>query len=213
MRDRTIRRSNMRAVIWGLVALLPAVPLAAQQIKLPASAEKLADRASNVVDVNLDGSMLQLASRFLSDKDPDEARVKKLVAGLKSVMVKTFEFDHRGEYDPSDVEDLRALWKGPGWLKIVGVRTKRDGGNADVYLKSENGQISGIGILVADPTELTVVSVVGTMNPEEIRDLQGHFGIPRIDFGNGIPGRGNKDKADKAKDKDKDKDKDKEDGR
>lgn len=209
----------MRVAGWGLIALLPALPLAAQQIKLPASVEKLADRASNVVDVNLDGSMLTLASRFLSDRDPDEARVKKLVAGLKNVMVKTFEFDHRGEYEASDIEELRALWKGPGWSKIVGVRSKRDGGNADVYLKSENGQVSGIGILVADPTELTIVSVVGTMNPEEIRDLQGHFGIPRIDLSNGLLGGGkdkdkDKDKAEKIKDKkDKDKDKDKEDER
>jgi len=57
------------------------LPLAAQEIKLPPNLDKLAERASEVVDVNLDGPMLQLAARFLSDKDVDEARVKKLSAG------------------------------------------------------------------------------------------------------------------------------------
>jgi hypothetical protein len=181
----------MRAVILGMVAMLP---VAAQQIKLPASIDKLADRASNVVDVNLDGAMLQLAARFLSDKDADEARVKKLVGGLKSVMVKSFEFDHRGEYEQKDLADLRAQWTGPGWSRIVGVRSRRDGDNAEVFLKSDGNQVTGIAILVADPMELTIVSVVGTISPDDVRDLPGHFGIPRIDLGKGAIGKSGKDK-------------------
>lgn len=200
----------MKRVILALTTILTAIPAAAQQVKLPPAIEKLADRASNVVDVNLDGTMLQLASRFLSDKDPDEARVKKLVGGLRSIMVKSFEFDHRGEYEMSDIDELRAQWKGPGWSHVVGVRSKRDGGNADVYLKSDGNQFSGVAIVVADPTELTIVSVVGTITPEDIRDLPGHFGIPKIDLGNGVMGK-DKDKGKPAKEKDKDKDwKDKE---
>lgn len=198
----------MRKIFLSLMAILPALPIAAQQVRLPPGIEKLADKASNVVDVNLDGAMLQLASRFLSDKDPDEARLKKLVGGLKSIMVKSFEFDHRGEYEQSDLEDVRAQWKGPGWSRIVGVRSKRDGGNADVYLKSDANQFSGVAILVADPTELTIVSIVGTITPEDIRDLPGHFGIPKIDLSNGVMGK-DKDKNKPSKDKDKDyKDKD-----
>jgi hypothetical protein len=172
----------MRTVIFGLVAMLP---LTAQQIKLPAGLEKLGDKASNVVDITLDASMLQLASRFLSDKDPDEVQAKKLVGKLKSIVVKSFEFDHRGEYEQSDLEELRAQWRGPGWSRIVGVRSKKDGENADVFLKSDGNQVTGVAILVAEPKELTIVYVDGTMNPDDVRDLQGHFGIPKIDMSKG----------------------------
>jgi Domain of unknown function (DUF4252) len=178
----------MRTIILGFMAVLPL----AAQIKLPAAMEKLADKASNVVDVNMDGSMLQLASRFMSDKDPEEAKIKKLAGGLKSITVKSFEFDHRGEYEDKDLEELRAQWRGPGWSRIVGVRSKRDGENAEVFLKTEGGQVTGIAILVADPKELTIVSVIGSINPEDVRDLQGHFGIPKIDLGKGSFGRNEK---------------------
>ena len=58
------------------VAFAALLPVAAQEFKIPASLDKLADKATEVVDVTLDSAMLQLASRFLSDKDVDEARVK-----------------------------------------------------------------------------------------------------------------------------------------
>lgn len=167
-----------RFAILGMAVMLP---LAAQELKLPASFDKLSERASNVVDVNLDGPLLSLAARFLSDKDPDEAKVRKLVSGLKSVMVKSFEFDRRGEYDDKDLDDLRAQLKGPGWSRIVGVRSKRDGENAEVFLKYDGTQVNGIAIIAADPKELTIVNVIGNINPDEIRDLSGHFGIPKID--------------------------------
>ena len=53
-------------------------------------------------------------------------------------------------------------------------------------------------IIVTDPKELTIVNIIGSIRPEDIRDLGGHMGIPKIDIGPG-------------KDKDKDKKKDKED--
>jgi hypothetical protein len=172
----------MRIVILGMMAILP---LLAQEIKLPPRIEKLAEKASDVVDVNLDASMLRLASRFLSDKDPDEAKVKKLVIGLKSIMVKNFEFDSRGAYDDKDLDELRAQWKGPGWSRVVGVRSKRDGENAEVFLKSDGNQVTGMAILVADPTELTIVNVIGVIDPDDVRDLPGHFGIPKVDLSKG----------------------------
>jgi hypothetical protein len=170
---------------FAIPILLAVLPLAAQDnkndIKMPAGLDKLAAKASEVVDVSLDGPLLQLASRFLSDKDPDEAHVKKLVGGLKGVYVKSFEFEDRDQYKESDVEEFRAQLKAPGWGRIVMTRSKREGENADVYLKTENGQITGLAVIVTDPRELTIVNIVGFIRPEDIRDLGGHFGIPKID--------------------------------
>jgi hypothetical protein len=170
----------MRFACLGSMVLL--LPLAAQELKLPASFDKLAEKASEVVDVTMDSSMLQLASRFLSDKDPDEARVKKLVSGLKGLYVKSFEFDRRGEYEDSDVESVRIQLRAPGWSRVVGVRSKKDGENVELFLKTDQGQISGLAILATEPRELTIVNIVGSINPEQIRDLAGHFGVPSIDL-------------------------------
>jgi Domain of unknown function (DUF4252) len=168
----------MRRAILCFIAVLP---LAAQEIKLPPNLDKLAERATEVVDVNLDGPMLQLAARFLSDKDSDEARVKKMIGGLKSVYVKSFQFDTRGEYQDSDIESFRSQFRAPVWSRIVGVRSRRGGDNADVILRSDGSQITGLVIIVTEPRELTIVSINGAINPDDIRDLGGHFGIPKLD--------------------------------
>lgn len=165
----------------AIPVLLAVLPLAAQEIKMPVSLDKLAAKASEVVDVSLDGALLQLASRFLSDRDPDESRVKHLVTGLKGVYVKSFEFEDRDQYKDSDVEELRTQLKAPGWSRIISAHSKRNGDNSDIYLKTDAGQISGLAIIVAEPRELTVISIIGPIHPEDIRDLGGHWGIPRID--------------------------------
>lgn len=165
-----------------VAACLALLPLSAQELKLPPNLEKLADKARETVDVTMDSSMLQLAARFLSDKDPDQARVKRLVAGLKSIFVRSFEFENKGEYQSSDLDPLRAQLKAPGWSRIVGVRSNRSGENAEVFVKSENGGIAGLAVIAAEPKELTIVHIVGAIQPEDLRDLGGNFGIPRIDL-------------------------------
>jgi hypothetical protein len=170
----------MKLVIPALLAILP---LAAQDIKMPVGLDRLAAKASEVVDVSLDGALLQLASRFLSEKDPDEAHVKRLVSGLKGIYVKSFEFEDRDQYKESDVEELRAQLRGPSWSRIVSTRSKRDKENAEVFIKTEGGQIAGLVVIATEPKELTIVNIIGSIRPEDIRDLGGHMGIPKIDIG------------------------------
>jgi Domain of unknown function (DUF4252) len=181
---------------FAIPVVLAILPLAAQEIKIPPGLDKLAAKASEVVDVSLDGALLQLASRFLSEKDPDEANVKRLVGGLKGIYVKSYEFDARDQYKDSDVDELRAQLRAPGWSRIVSARSKRAGDNSEIFLKTDGGQITGLTIIVTDPKELTIVNIVGNIRPEDIRDLGGHMGIPKIDIG---PGR--KDKKDKEDEK------------
>src|SRR5579864_6115182 len=138
-----------------LFALAPAL-VCGQSVKLEAL-DKLADKASETVTVSLDGNLLQLASRFLSGDDPDQAQIKKLVAGLKGVYVRSFEFDKAGEYQASDLEPIRSQLRDPKWKKIVEVRG-RD--NAEVLLRQENEHtISGLAVIVAEAKELTVVYI------------------------------------------------------
>jgi hypothetical protein len=155
--------------------------LGAQEIKLPASLDRLAAKATEVVDVTMDSNLLQLASRFLSDKDTDDAKVKKMISGLKGIYVRSFEFAKAGEYQESDVEPLRAQLRSPAWSRIVGVRSQKSGDNAEVYVKTENGKIGGLLILATEPKELTIVSIEGAIDPDQLSELGGHFGIPKVD--------------------------------
>jgi len=179
------KMTNRIRVMIGLAVLLclSAAPAAAQNARLQVeSLDRLFPNAVETVDVNLEGSLLQIAAKFLSNK-PEEAAIKDLVAGLKGIYVKGVEFDKEGSISDSDVDAIRTQLRGPGWERIVGVRSKREGDNAEVYLMLEGGVISGIGVLVFDPKQLFVVNVVGPIDPEKIGQLRGHFGIPKnLDF-------------------------------
>ena len=171
----------MIAIKTALIAWIALAPLGAQELKLPASLDRLAAKASEVVDVTLDANLLQLASRFLSDKDADDAKVKKLVGGLKGIYVRSFEFEKAGEYQDSDVEPVRAQLRSPAWSRIVGVRSLKSRENSEVYVKTENNKIGGLAIVVTEPKELTIVSIEGTIDPDQLSELGGHFGIPKVD--------------------------------
>jgi hypothetical protein len=158
------------------------MPLWAQDIKLPANLDKLSAKAEESVDITLDGSLLKMAARFLSDKDdPDVAKVKRLLAKLEGVYVRSYQFAEDGDYDRADVESVRSQVQSPPWGRIVGVRSRRDGANVDVFLKlPSNGTLGGAVIIVAEPRQLTFVNVVGTIDPDEVADLGGQFHIPKL---------------------------------
>jgi len=165
-----------------IATILVAASLAtvsAQEIKLPASLDRLSAKAEESVDVTLDGTLLKMASRFLSDKDQDAAKAKKVIAKLQGVYVRCYEFAEDGAYDRSDVESVRSQLQPPDWGRVVGVKSRKDGENVDIYLKVPSGnQIGGVVIIAAGPRELAFINVVGTIEPEDVADLSGQFHIP-----------------------------------
>lgn len=163
------------------LACIALAPLAAQDIKIPPSLDRLAAKASDVVDVTMDSNLLQLASRFLSNKDSDDAKVKKLISGLKGIYVRSYEFEKTGEYQESDVEPIRAQLRNPAWSRIVGVRSQKSGENSEVYVKTGNNKIGGLVIVSTEPKELTIVSIQGSIDPDQLNELGGHFGIPKVE--------------------------------
>lgn len=192
MNSMTNRSSNHRvgALLPALLSLLLVVCLGA-----PASAqvgrleinnlERLAPLAVETVDVTLDGALLKMAARFLNRNKPEEAKIREIVESLQGVYVKSFQFENAGEYTVQDVEAIRMQLNNPGWSKIATVRSRRSGDNVDVHLQIDGGIINGVAVLVADPRRLTVVNVIGPIDPEKISELgllEGRFGIPRLDL-------------------------------
>jgi hypothetical protein len=179
----------LRLVSLALVALgCAAAPIYAQNARLQIDhLDRLFPKAVETVDVRVDGALLTLASKFLKSDKEDEAAAKEVIQSLKGVYVKGVEFDKDGEYTQEDVEAVRQQLAAPGWDRIVGVRSKREGQNVEVFLMINNDAvIEGIGVLIAEPKHLMVVNVVGHLDPEKINNLRGQFGIPKdfaLDFG------------------------------
>jgi len=139
----------------------------------------LAAKASQTVDVNLDERLMRLASKVFSDTDADEREVKKVIAGLKGIYVKSFEFDADGQYAAADVESIRSQLRGPGWTRLVNVTSKKEG-ILEVYLLFNGEQVGGLAVLHTDDRELTVVNIVGPVDLDKLAKLEGQFGVPEL---------------------------------
>jgi hypothetical protein len=148
--------------------------------RLKINLDKLATRASESVEISIDERLLKLASKLLSSSTPDEARIKELVAGLKGVYVRSYEFDKPGAYSQTDVEEIRTQLNAPGWSKIVGVRSHKDRENVEVFTLLSGNNIVALAIIAADPKELTLVNIIGPIDLEKLSHLEGQLGIPRL---------------------------------
>ena len=168
-------------VIWVAVLLVLCTASAmAQDPKLQTNQlDVLTAKASQTVDVNIDERVMRMTAGFLSGKDPDEAKVKELIANLKGIYVRTFEFEKEGEYSQADLESIRTQLRNPAWNRIVNVSSKKDG-SLEVYLMSNDTRISGLAVLATDSKEITVVNIVGPVDLEKLSQLEGHFGVPEL---------------------------------
>src|SRR5205085_1196809 len=145
------------------------------------SLERLAPKAVETVNVEIDGFLINFASVALSDKDPDERTVKEIISGLKGVYVKSYEFKSEGQFTEGDLTLLRAQLSGPGWSRIVDIKSLDDADdNAEVYVATDAGRVEGMAILSVEPKEVTVINIVGAIDIEKLKRLEGSLGIPRI---------------------------------
>ena len=166
----------MKKLVLTLFVLAFAAPLSAQRLNLDLPG--LSDKAAEVVDVTLDGSMLRLATKFLSSSDPDERAARDIVQKLEGIYVRSYSFDKEGEYDRGLVERVRAQL-GASWKKIVDVRS-RGRENSEIYINMRGEQPVGMLIISAEPRELTMVNIVGPIDIDKLSSLEGSFGVPYI---------------------------------
>lgn len=150
----------------------------AQQLDL-ASLEKLSSKASESSTVTLDAFKIGLAAKFLSSGDPSQGNVKDLIAGLRGIFVRTFEFDQIGAYSMADLDPIRKQLTGTAWSNIVNVKERNEA--VEVWLFTKGDVLDGIAIIAAEPTEITVVNIVGSIDINALSKLSGSFGIPNLD--------------------------------
>lgn len=170
------------APVW-LFLITAHVVTTAQTAKLQLDQlDVLANRASETVDVKLDEHLMQTTAKFFSGKDTDDTEIRDLIKNLKGIYVKSFTFDKDNEYSTAELDSVVSQLRGSGWSKIVGITSKKNGENVDVYLLTIADQIAGLAVISAEPKELTVVNIVGPINLEKLSELEGSFGVPLLNL-------------------------------
>jgi hypothetical protein len=169
------QRSKRLALLFSLVLPLAAAP---QQFQL--NLDSLAAKASDALDLSLNGSTLKFAAKFLDADDPEEAAVKKLIDGLQGIYVRHFEFKHDNEWTPADLDRLRNQLHAPEWQRIIGVKESESSENSEVYIHQEGAKANGVAILTSAPREVTVINIVGPIDLDQLAELGGHFDIPKL---------------------------------
>jgi hypothetical protein len=191
MKEAVLKHPATRAVKLAVAALLLfTASLVAQaqddaaRLQL-ATLDRLERRAEQTLNITMDGKVLQLALRFLSDKKPNEAKIKEAVAGIKGIYVKRFQFDQDNLFSAADVEPIRSQLRSPHWSQLVEVRSKKEGQNIDVFTMIDGGKINGVAIIALDRRQVTVVNIVGPVDVDKLTELRGNFGIPDFDVTKG----------------------------
>lgn len=142
--------------------------------------QALEAKATEVVSVNLDAPLLGLAAKFLDERRADEAAAKELVAGLKGVYVRSFEFDSDFAYAKADIDAVRRQLAGPGWQRLVQVRSLKEHTDCDVYISMDGDHANGLAIIASEPRELTIVNIVGAVDLQKLHQIEGRFGVPEL---------------------------------
>lgn len=145
------------------------------------SLDRLAPKAAETVNVEVDGTLISFVVSLLSDKDPEERAIKRAVVGLRGVYVKSFEFKGEGQFAEGDLSELRSQLAAPVWSRMIDIKTRGvEVGDAEVYVAREAGRVEGLALLVVEPKEVTVINIVGTVDIEKLRQLEDAFNLPKI---------------------------------
>lgn len=145
------------------------------------SLERLSPKAEERVQIEIDGALLKFAAALLSEEDEDERNVKEIIAGLKGVYVRSYESKAGAQFTDADLAPLRDQLRTQGWSRIVDVKSREEtDDDAEIYVLTEKEGVEGMAILTSESKELTVINIVGSIDPNKLRLLEGTLGIPRI---------------------------------
>src|SRR5688572_33265974 len=104
--------------------LLAAAAEPTGRLDLP-SFSHLQSKASEVVDITLGTWPLALASKLMEADDPERREIKKVISGIKSIVVRSYEFDADHAYSKEDVDTVRAQLAAPGWTQLAHGRQQK----------------------------------------------------------------------------------------
>ena len=150
------------------------------ELRLP-SLEHLQRLATDSVNVTIGQGTLGIASWALShSEDSQDHEIEEVLHGLKSIYVRSFKFAADHPYALSDVDAIRSQLSAPEWNALAQIHNGGVDENVDVYVATDHGVVNGLVVIARAPRELTVVSIVGSVDPAKLARLSGRFGLPAL---------------------------------
>lgn len=177
-----IRIPNVASACLILTAclLLPLFSVAQEgKLKLP-EFRSLADKATESVNISLSPWLLNMAGNLIDDKDSDSVATKHLLAGIKSVEIRSYQFSADNVYSAADIEGVRSQLTGPGWSRLMQVHHHEKGEDVDMYVLIENNVSKGFALISSQPREFTIINIVGSIAVEDLPKLQSHLHLPKM---------------------------------
>jgi len=172
------------ALITAFVLLPLAASASGQDARLQFEKLNILEpRARDVVEVNVDGKVLDLAKRVTAKVDDLEARrVAEAINGLKGIYVRVYRFQNENEYNPADIDEIRAQLNAPGWQRVANVRSKKNNQKVDVYTMFTGDMMSGVAVLVTESKSVALINIVGPIDLEMLTEISGKMSIPKIEL-------------------------------
>jgi hypothetical protein len=167
-----------RRLLFVVPLLLPLMACAqGTQLDIPAFAG-LKAKATESVDITIGPLLLGLAKMVMkSDHGEDTAEMRRVIAGLKSVRVRSYEFNSDFVYSKSDIDAVRAQLVAPLWSQVVHSEDKDHNEDVDIYVALDDHAMQGMAIVSSEPREFTIVNIVGSIELQDVAKLQQHLGI------------------------------------
>lgn len=178
MKPRTA--ATLAALAACAALLLPSIGSAAgPQLKIP-DFSQLRGKATESTDITIDGLLLSIAKKFAASEEEGDQEALSLLSDIKSVRVRSFEFDSDDAYSRADVESVRSQLSAPGWNPIVQTHQREPQEDVDVYLNMDGDKIRGVAVVSMQPRSFTIVNIVGNIDIEKLAKIEGQLGIPHV---------------------------------
>jgi hypothetical protein len=159
-------------------SLLPGLAAAQEaKLKLP-EFRSLASKATESVNISLSPWLLHMAGSFIDDKDEDSVATKRMLAAIKSIEVRSYQFASDDAYSPADIESVRSQLA--GWSQIMQVHHREKSEDVDMYVLIENNVTKGFALIAREPREFTIINIVGSISVDDLPKLQSHLHLGKI---------------------------------
>jgi hypothetical protein len=161
--------------LWSGSLALAANP----RLSLP-SFEQLQRLATDSVNITIGPVGLGIASWALGQsEDSKDREAREVLQGLKSIYIRSFTFATDHQYSTADVDAIRSQLSAPGWNALAQIHQHGEQAeNVDIYVSTEHERVNGLVLVASAPRELTIVSIVGSVDPAKLAMLGGHLGLP-----------------------------------
>lgn len=123
--------------------------------------DAVAAKAKQKAEITLEGSLLAQALQMAPDK------VKGAVANVTRVVVRHYEFAQTGQYSDTDLDAIRKQIS--SWPRILNVKEENE--DVEIYMLSQDGKPAGFLLISAEPKELTVVHVLGSIDLGSLKEV------------------------------------------